>query len=253
VRIYGLLSWYDERQDWLAAAVTSAAKLCDGIVAFDGAYALFPDSLRHPTSGAEQAATILETALAAGMSCTMHIPDGPWLGNEVEKLTAMMNFGVGEPYEDWYFKFDADEFLSDVPPDARERIEAAEEHVIEARMWQRDEGGGPHPMWPIRRMYRVLPGIHHGPAHHMISATVNGEHLWLTDSENPGRRAPALDMPDLRIEHRSQYRLKNRNDRKDWYYRQRDSLGIETEDVWRTSQPQTSGNGQSSLTAPISS
>src|SRR6266498_603798 len=64
VRIYGLLSWYDERQDWLAAAVTSAAKLCDGIIAVDGAYALFPDSLRHPTSGAEQAATILETALA---------------------------------------------------------------------------------------------------------------------------------------------------------------------------------------------
>jgi len=230
MKIYGLLSWYDERQDWLAAAVTSAAKLCDGIVAVDGAYALFPDSLRHPTSGAEQAATILEVALAAGMTCTIHVPEGPWMGNEVEKLTWMMNLGIGEPFEDWYFKFDADEFLSDVPYDARQRIEAASENVVEARMWQRDEGTGQHPMWPIRRLYRVLPGIHHGPAHHMISATVDGEVQWLSDSENRARQAPALDMPDLRIEHRSQYRLQSRNERKDRYYQQRDEIGIERED-----------------------
>jgi hypothetical protein len=227
MKIYGLLSWYDERQDWLAAAVASAAKLCDGIIAMDGAYLLFPDSLRHPTSGPEQASTILETALAAGMSCTIHVPDGPWLGNEVEKLTAMMNTGIGEPMEDWYFKLDADELLSDVPYDAHDRIEKAAEHVVEARMWQRDGGIGQHSMWPIRRLYRVLPGIHHGPAHHMISATVDGELLWLTDSEDRNRQAPALDMQDLRIEHRSQYRMQSRVERKEWYYRQRDELGIE--------------------------
>jgi hypothetical protein len=227
MRIWGLLSWYDERPDWLAASVSAASKLCDGIFAMDGAYALFPDALRHPTSGPEQASTILETALALGMSCQIYVPDGPWWGNEVEKLTTMMNLGVGEPFQDWYFKFDADEILSDVPEDVRERLEKADEHVVELRMWQRDEGTGQHPMWPIRRLYRVLPGIHHGPAHHMISAEVNGEHLWLSDAENPWRLAPALDMQDLRIEHRSQQRLQSRVERKEWYYRQRDELGVE--------------------------
>lgn len=230
MKIYALLSWYDERPDWLSAVVGSISKLCDGIVAVDGAYFLFPDSLRHPTSGAAQAGTILETALSLDMSCTIHVPDGPWLGNEVAKRQAMLDLGIGKPMEDWYLIIDADEVLSDVPFDARERIEKTDRHAVEIRMWERDDGGTVHHMWPIRRLYRVLPEMKFGPAHYNITGVVDGERLYLSDSlDRPRVQTAALDMSDLRLEHRNRQRNRVRVERKEWYYRQRDELGIERE------------------------
>jgi len=253
MKIYALLNWYDERPDWLAATVASAAKLCDGIVAVDGAYFLYPDSLRHPTSGASQATAIMETALAAGMSCTIHVPDGPWLGNEVDKLQHLFDLGVPEPMEDWFFRIDGDELLTDVPGDAHDRIEKTDLHAVDLRMWVRTDGVTQHEMWPIRRLWRVMPDMRVGPAHHIMHGQLLDRRIVLADSENRARQTPGLDMPDLLMEHRSRQRNPVRLERKERYYQQRDTFGVETEEYWHTSQPQTSENGQSSRTAPTSS
>jgi hypothetical protein len=253
MKIYALLNWYDERPDWLAASVASASKLCDGIIAVDGAYFLYPDALRYPTSGASQATAIMETALSLNMSCIIHVPDGPWLGNEVGKLQHLFNLGVPEPMEDWFFRIDGDELLTDVPHDARERIANTDLHAVDMRMWVRTDGVTVHEMWPIRRLWRCVDQMTVGPAHHILSGLVNGEHIILADSENRRRQTLGLDMPDLHMEHRNRQRNPVRLERKDRYYKQRDEFGAETEEYWLTSRQQTSGNGQSSLTAPTSS
>jgi hypothetical protein len=221
------LNWYDERPDWLAATVASASKLCDGIVAVDGAYFLYPDSLRHPASGAAQATAIMETALALGMSCTIHVPTEPWFGNEVGKLQALFDLGIPEPYEDWFFRIDGDELLTDVPFDARDAIEKTECHAAEVRMWVRTDGVTQHEMWPIRRLWRVVPEMRVGPAHHIMTGLVDGERIVLADSEDRGRQTPALDMPNVLMEHRNRQRNPVRLERKERYYRQRDELGVE--------------------------
>jgi hypothetical protein len=249
MKIYALLNWYDERPDWLAASVASASKLCDGIVAVDGAYFLYPGSLRHPTSGAAQATAIMETALSLDMSCTIHVPDGPWLGNEVDKLQHLFDLGVPEPMEDWFFRIDGDELLTDVPYDARNRIAETDLHAVDLRMWVRTDGVTQHEMWPIRRLWRVVPEMKVGPAHHIMSGIVDGERIYMADSENRARQTPGLDMPDLLMEHRNRQRNPVRLKNKERYYRQRDELGVEKEDAWPISQQPTSGNGQSSLTA----
>jgi len=232
MKIYALLNWYDERPDWLAATVASASKLCDGIIAVDGAYFLFPDSLRYPTSGAAQPTAIMETALSLDMSCTIHVPDGPWVGNEVGKLQYLFDLGVPEPMEDWFFRIDGDELLTDVPYDARDRIEKTERHAVDLRMWVRTDGVTRHEMWPIRRLWRCVDQMTVGPAHHIMHGLVGGERIVLADSENRQCQTLGLDMPDLRMEHRNRQRNPERLERKDQYYRRRDELGVEKEGAW---------------------
>jgi hypothetical protein len=253
MKIYALLNWYDERPDWLAATVASASKLCDGIIAVDGAYFLYPDSLRHPTSGASQATAIMETALSLGMSCTIHVPQEAWAGNEVGKLQHLFDLGVPEPMEDWFFRIDGDELLTEVPYDARKRIEETDLHAVDMRMWARTDGVTRHEMWPIRRLWRVMPEMKVGPAHHIMHGLLLDRRIVLADSKDRARQTPGLDMPDLLMEHRSRQRNPERLERKERYYKQRDALGVEEEDAWPISQQPTSGNGQSSHTAPISS
>ena len=242
------MNWYDERPDWLAATVASASKLCDGIVAVDGAYFLYPDSLRHPTSGASQATAIMETALSLGMSCTIHVPDGPWAGNEVGKLQALFDLGIPEPMQDWFFRIDGDELLTDVPFDAHERIEKTDLHAVDLRMWVRTDGVTRHEMWPIRRLWRVVPDMRVGPAHHIMTGRVVNpddgleEYIVLADSENRQRQTLGLDMPDLTMEHRSRHRNPERLERKERYYKQRDELGVEKEDTWPISSQPISAN-----------
>lgn len=232
MKVYGLLNWYEEPPEWLAAVVASMSKICDGVVAVDGAYYLFPNALRHPVSGAVQATTIMETALSLNMSCTIHVPGEPWMGNEVEKLNEILRIAPGIPMEDWYFRLDADELLTTVPDNAREQLETTEKHVVDLRLWERIETFGQTGMSPIRRLYRVLPGMSFGPAHHIISGFVDGERVYVSDLENPRHQIPALDMPDLMMEHRGHMRPKARRDDKEWYYRKREEFGIETPEVF---------------------
>lgn len=237
MKVYGLLSWYQESALWLAAAVTSAAKLCDHIIAVDGAYLLYPDGT--PRSGAEQSAVIQEVAHANGMGCTIHTPNTVWEGNEVEKRAFLFSLAetVATPNEDWYFVLDADVVLEDVPEDTRDRLAATELDAAEVKMYERDDvytdpkkaKAAMSMEWPVnnfrcRCIYRAIPGLT-VRGNHYTYVTPDDRKLW----SNDGKQVEALDLTDLRCEHRTNFReLVRRNTQRD-YYKRRDSARIETD------------------------
>jgi hypothetical protein len=97
-------------------------------------------------------------------------------------------------------------------------------------MWVRTDGVTQHEMWPIRRLWRVVPEMKVGPAHHIMSGIVDGEYTILADSEDRKRQTLGLDMPDLLMEHRNRQRNPVRLENKERYYRQRDDLGVERDE-----------------------
>jgi hypothetical protein len=237
MQVIGLLSWYAESAIWLAATVASAAKCCDHIVAVDGAYQLYPEGRNR--SGAEQAAIISEVATAHSMGVTIHTPQTVWEGNEVEKRGFMFHLAetVAEAYEDWYFVLDADEVILDVPADFRQLLEHTEHaagevtfvehkdpHLNErtaeaARKFRWDARNS----YPIRTLFRALPGLTVDTNHYTYRA---GDRL-LWGNDHSATVEPALDVTDLRIEHRSHLRDLVRQDEQKTYYKRREDIGIE--------------------------
>ncbi|GHA01471.1 hypothetical protein ACFOOM_12135 [Streptomyces echinoruber] len=224
MRIIGLLSWYEEPASWLAECVASAAKLCDHLIAIDGPYALFPGSTRRPASGSEQADTIARTAAGAGIGCTIHVPRQPWWGGEVEKRDFM--FRLAAPMTtaaDWLLRIDADEVLTDVPPDTRELLAASRLDVAEVTIWDRDDGS----QHPFRCLFRALPGLAIEQAHYVVTAP--GEHgkRVLVGNSTVHTPEPAEALWDVRLEHRTRQRPQHRQQQKQRYYKEVADLGCE--------------------------
>jgi hypothetical protein len=219
VRVIGLLSWYEEPASWLAECVASAARLCDHLVAVDGPYAQFPGALRKPASGSEQAEVIAHAAAGAGMGCTVHTPNSPWWGNEVGKRDWMFRAGslVAEP-GDWFLRIDADEVLTQVPADTRTLLAATARDVAEVTMWER--GDGQDSSFPLRVLFRALPGIGIEQAHYVVTAPGNGGTRVLCGNDTVHRVEPAEALWDVRLEHRTRQRSAMRRAQKDDYYRQ---------------------------------
>lgn len=205
MRVIGLMSWYEEPASWLAECVASASKLCDHIIAVDGPYLHFPGGLRRPASGPEQADTIQRTAHALGMGCTIHVPHTAWLGGEVEKRDFMFKLGMtfAEP-DDWFFRVDADEMLSDVPYDTRDRLAQTEHNVAEVMLWERTEWGDSE--HPLRCMFRAIPGIRIEQAHFIVTAPIGSGRQFLSGPKS----LLAEPLWDVRLEHRTQMRSDER-------------------------------------------
>lgn len=241
MKVIALLSWFDESPTWLTAAVASASRLCDAIVAVDGAYLLFPG--RKIRSAPEQSEAILETALSLGMECVLHVPNQRWLGNEVEKRSHMLALGerIAEPWQDWYLVMDADDVLATVPKDARKRLEESEFNVAEVSLVETDDEHS-HPAkenvarafeasWdttmPRRKMFRAIPGL-----------TVQGAHWIYAYDRADGSRGylrgqrefepeDAEPLPDLIFEHRTRFRGRARRELQRTYYSRRNDNRIE--------------------------
>lgn len=228
MKIIGLLSWYEESPAWLAECVSSAARLCDHLIAVDGPYAAFPGALKKPFSGTEQADAILRTAAGAGMGCTVHAPRQPWWGTdwggEVEKRDFM--FKLGQTFatpQDWFFRIDADEVLTQVPADARDRLARTDLDVAEVTLWEREASpdfvdiSEDYEM-PLRCLYRALPGIRIEQAHYVVMAGIGDRRKVLRGDGSILREEPAEQLSDMRLEHRSQQRPKGRKRLKESYY-----------------------------------
>lgn len=226
MRVIGLLSWYEENPAWLAECVASAARLCDHLIAVDGPYALFPGAMRKPASGTEQADVILRTAAGAGMGCTIHQSRQVWWGDkwgpEVQKRDFM--FQLGKTFagpDDWFFRIDADEVLTDIPFDVRERLQNSEHDVAQVTIWEREAHGhvgeivdtlGDYQS-PFRCLFRNGPGLRIEQTHYTVFTgdgrsrrTLNGLH-----------QVPVEDLLDMRLEHRTHLRTKARRRQKDEY------------------------------------
>lgn len=216
MKIIGLLSWYEEPSSWLAECVASAAKLCDHLIAVDGPYAQFPGAVRKPASGIEQAETIAHVAAGAGIGCTIHTPRQPWWGNEVEKRDFMFRLGstMTEP-GDWFLRIDADEVFTQVPDDTRTLLAATQLDVAEVTMWERDDLDS---QFPIRVLFRALPGIGVQQAHYVVTAPGETRTRVLCGNDIKHRAEPAEALWDVRLEHRTRHRSPLRRALKNDYY-----------------------------------
>ena len=244
MRVLAGLSFFEESPSWLSALVASCAGLADHFIAVDGAYALYPDSIRHPASGVEQHEAIIQTAAACQIGCTIYRPQLSWADNELGKrrfLFRAMELEA-EP-DDWYLIVDGDDLLNRVPFDAKERLAATELDVAEVSLWWREDWeasedkarraawhatGGPPDEWSVyhRALFRAVPGLTVGYAH-MIYETPDGRRLrgQLDDDNTP--LEPAEDLTDLRVEHRHGMRNPTRREQAQTYYRRRTELGVE--------------------------
>ena len=219
VKIIGLLSWYEEDPAWLAECVASAARLCNHLIAVDGPYAAFPGALRKPASGTEQANAILRTAAGAGIGCTIHQSRQPWWGTkwggEVEKRDFMFQLGktFAQP-GDWFLRIDADEVLTDIPGDTRQRLEETDYNVAEVMLWEREASGHIGELVdtlndyqsPFRCLFRNVPGLRIEQTHYTVIADPDGERQVL----NGLHQVPAETLWDVRLEHRTHQRTKAR-------------------------------------------
>lgn len=221
MKVVGLLSWYDEDPSWLAECVASAARLCDHLIAVDGPYALFPGSTRTPFSGSDQAEVIARTCAGAGIGCTIHTPRTPWWGGEVEKRDFMFRAGalLTSP-RDWFLRIDADETLTQIPPDTRALLSATDLDVAEVTLWERGVGES-----PLRCLYRALPGLSVEQAHYIVTAPA--PRTVLRGNTAVHREAQALPLWDVRLEHRTTQRPADRQRLKRQYGRAVESSGIE--------------------------
>lgn len=224
MKVLGLLAWYDESPLWLQAAAQGAAKLCDHVIAADGAYALYPGG--RAWSGPEQAQAITEAAYTAGIGCTIHHPAERWAGNQVEKRTLMFQLAaqITTP-DDWLFVFDADDLVTHVPADTRDRLERAEEDVAAYTLWwtedvhrtpQREAAAQSFP-WPHeaanryhRGLFRALPGLRVEDAHYVYAAERDGETVYLRGHPDVHTLEPFLDLTGLRVQHRHPQRARAR-------------------------------------------
>lgn len=215
MKVVGLLCWYDEPAAWLAECVASAAKICDHLIAVDGAYARFPGALSNPRSGSEQADVITHTAAGAGIGVTVHARTEPWWGNEVEKRDWMFRLAeIMTTDQDWLFVIDADEVVSTCPPDTRQLLEKSQFDVAEIRIWEND---GSNMMG--RRFLRSIRGLHCEGAHYVWTAPdAQGNKQYLRGTEASQKLAEPQELWNFRMEHRQQHRATGRRALKDQYY-----------------------------------
>lgn len=216
MKIVGLLSWYEEPAAWLAECVASAAKICDHLIAVDGPYAKFPGALTIPKSGSEQADVITHAAAGAGIGCTVHIPNQPWWGNEVEKRDWMFRMAeLVTTEDDWLFVIDADEVVSTVPPDTRQLLDKSEHDVGEIRIWDNDGGNEMG-----RRFLRAIRGLRVEGAHYVWTAPGPDGKKILRGDARAQHLAPVEPLWNFRLEHRQYHRSTGRRALKGEYYTQ---------------------------------
>lgn len=235
MKIVGCLCWYEEHPTWLQAAITSAARFIDHLVAIDGAYQLFPCA--RPRSGFDQHEAIVAACGSVGIGLTLEIPQQV-CGNECEKRSRSFELAesLTDPDEDWFYVIDADEIVISCVADLRAMLAETEYEVAEAKLWESldpETPGMPPDVKPlsqnsVRKFFRARRGLRVVGAHY-VYAYPDGErprYLW----GNPTYHdlEPALDLTQcISIEHRSRFRNLHRARLARTYYAIRDSAGAE--------------------------
>ena len=198
MNIVGLLAWYDESPEMLATCVSGFARVCDQIVAVDGAYALYPQA--KPRSHPVQASTILHAAESAGVGCLIHRPREVFYGNEVEKRNFSLNLARSfEP--DWVLVFDADFQVSECHAElVREDLKRADANVATYEL--RDEWG----KQPFRGIYRWSESLVYGPAHFDVNGIYANQDEILRGERGEAYPLQIQTLVAYHVEERSQER-----------------------------------------------
>jgi hypothetical protein len=229
VKVWAVLAWFDEDPRWLAASVAGFAKIADHVIAVDGAFFHYPQA--RAFSGGEQAETIVAAARASGIGCTVHVPDGVWVGNEVEKRNCCVRLvnALAAPYEDWWLVLDGDEEITSVSPLARQDLEQTDLDAADVGFWTTDELRS----WfgPTRRLYRVLPFMGYGPSHYSVTGYAEGGEMVYLNGRGAEWGEPlvaALDLTtQIRVEHKHHLRPARRQESADVFNRARVDYDLE--------------------------
>lgn len=250
-KIVGIISWFDESPTWLAATVSSFARICDHVIAVDGRYLHYEDK-RTVSSFAEHDA-IVQTARGAGLGLTLDIPTRPW-ASEMEKRTRSFELAqlVANPHEDWFIVLDGDEVLAETPSKEgtiAELEKAAAAGVRTVTVTLRDIADPHHDAQRTRfgmdlavehvidcrvpRLFRFPENLRVvGYHYNYVGEDENGDpvELWGNDAAVEHRTPWACFTDDVVIEHRHQQRPKVRQQRRARYYVDRDECGLEDTD-----------------------
>lgn len=225
MRVYVLLSYFDEDPEHLKECVTSCAKIADHVVAVDGRYALYPDTrVRSPVSNAN---AIRGACAKAGLGLTLHVPNAPFAGGEVEKRALMFRLAEGlTTPDDWYLIVDGDMLVHHVINEARGTLASANNLDAGEVLWQDiDQWGTPSAGHRFRSFFRALRGLTVKDTHWLYMA---GErYMWHTPDGNITME-PALDLTQyVTLHHRRHDRSKERDARQSAYYKLRQETNAE--------------------------
>lgn len=202
-----LLSWYDEPEELLYAAVTSASVIADKVVAADGAYAQTPGAL--DASPRTQYRAIQEAASDANLDLQV-LPGRIWDG-QVAKRNRMLQGQAA----DWLMWLDADWVLHGDREEIRRVLAVTEAEVLRVRFHQPASGSRDYPhAW--HRDYdgdtrwepmvlRNLGGMRCENEHWRYSGErADGVRVSFTGPEYPV--AVSGDLGGLLVEHRCMFR-----------------------------------------------
>ncbi len=212
-----MMAWWDEKPAWLSTVVHSAAAAgCDHIVAVDGPYSLL--TLTKASSGVEQHDAIIRAASIAGIGLTLHVPDSPFIGNEVEKRSLMFRLAQQITTEDdWLLSIDADMPVSKAVG-LRHRLEETDLNAAEVTLRSSE---GQH---PIRLLFRAMRGLEVFRAHYYYRYPLGDQwsYLW------GGRPLEdCLQLHDVIVEHWTSDRDPVRHAEQKAYYERREQFGAE--------------------------
>jgi hypothetical protein len=242
MKIIGLLNFYDESCGWLAAAVGGFARVCDTIVAVDGAYRLFPGgrACSHPN----QSETIQAAAEAGGAGCVIYRPNEVWYDCELGKRNQLIQLAgaLGLTAEDWLMVFDADcHILNCDPALVRADLEATDlavatytyldgkDFLSDAKLAEYVNKAACDLEWTgkTRDVFRYNPTLRVGPQHWLYSVIdENGFRKWVRGPES--KEGAACDLGrNLVVYHRTADRARVRREAQAYYYKSREAYGVE--------------------------
>ena len=224
MKTIALLCWYDEPASWLAELVASLGRCgVDHLVAADGAYFLYPGG--RPRSAADQHDAIVRTAAGCGMGLTLHFPQEPWPGNEVEKRSMLFALGerVAEPDTDWYLAVDGDMVVTN-GADLRRALEDTEEDCALLSLWEFDPVLGEEVECLVPLLYRAVLGLR-AVDNHYTYRTPDGR--FLRGHVDEVAVEPAAMLPQIRVEHRRCLRPPVRQNARSEYMALSDAVGGE--------------------------
>lgn len=258
MKVYALLSHFDESVDHLTRCVTSLKGFADVIVALDGAYATFPDARAQSDSGQDEA--LHKAARDAGLAYSIKVSHGLW-ASEVEKRAALFELGrkAGATPDDWLLIIDGDMGLAEFTADARDRLAATELDVADVNWHDVQVNGVKCSTQCFRSLFRALPGLTVERTHYLYTVptapcfrcggtsgmgydggacqTCHGaparRFLWHVPSGHISPE-PALDLTDaVTLHHYNSQRDPDRKSRALRYYRARDDAHLESAGDWR--------------------
>lgn len=220
MRLCALVSWYEERPDWLREMVASLSLLnVDHLVCVDGGYERFPNA--RPRSDDAQHKALIRECRKRNIGLSLHIPNRIWQ-TEMEKRSYLFKAGELVTTEtDWYVVMDADQTIDRYPDDLKARLAGTDFDSARAKFHE------PHPSKKARDfslpiLFRAIRGLK-VQGNHYNYLTPDNRVLW-----GQGRYETPLNLADeLRVFHRTHFRHKARKERSIAYYRKRDADKVE--------------------------